>query len=150
MNFRKYLLPSALILALGLGVALAQNITKSVQLSQDASGPIGYDTLNNVFFPAHILSTGLAGIPTVSSAAGTAPTILAGSSDFIGQITGGSAADIAATITFKTAFNAAPTCLLVQSGGTASTIAYNTATTGINLTSILGTGVINYLCSGAK
>ena len=147
---KKYLLPSALILVLGLGLALAQNITKSVQLSQDPTGSIGYDTNNNVFFPAHILSTGLAGIPAVSSPAGTAPTILAGSTDFIGQITGGSAGDTTATVTFKTAFNAAPTCLLVQSGGTASTLTYTTATTGINIASNLGTGILNYLCSGAK
>ena len=147
---KKYLLPSALILVLGLGIALAQNITKSVQLSQDPTGPIGYDTNNNVYFPGHILSTGVAGIPTVSAPVGTAPTILAGSTDFIGQITGGSATNTTASITFKTAFAAAAKCLLVQSGGSASTLAYNTATTGINITSNLGTGVFNYLCSGAR
>lgn len=147
---KKLLLPSALILVLAFGLAVAQNISKSVQLSQDATGAIGYDTNNNVYFPAHILSTGLAGIPAVSSPVGTAPTIASNSTDFIGQITGGQATNPSGSVTFKTAFNAAPTCLLIASGGTASTLTWTTATTGINITSILGTGVVNYLCSGQK
>lgn len=147
---KKYLLPSALILALGLGFAVAQNINKALQLSPDATGAFGVDTQNNVYFPAHILSTGAAGIPTVSSATGTAPTIATYSNDFAGRITGGAATTSAASITFKTAYLAAPFCFLVQSGGTASTLAYTTATTGIVMSSILGTGVINYLCTGAK
>lgn len=147
---KKYLLPSALILALGLGYALAQNITKAIQLSQDASGAFGVDSSNNVYFPAHVLNVAKAGIPTVSSPAGTAPTIATGSSDFVGQITGGSSTNTVGFITFKTAYLAAPFCLVVLSGGTASTLAYNTVVTGINITSNMGTGVFNYLCSGYK
>lgn len=140
----------ALVTCLGLGVAFAQNINKSVQLSQDSSGPIGFDTLNNVYFPAHILSTGLAGIPAVTALVGT-PTILSSSTDFIGQITGASGPLVTTgSITFKTAFNAAPVCLLILSGGTASTLAWNAVATGINITSGIGSGVINYLCSGQK
>lgn len=146
---KKYLLPSALILALGLGYAIAQNITKSVQLSQDPTGTIGYDTNNNVYFPGHLLSTGIAGVPTVSAPVGSAPTLGTGSTDFIGNFTGGSG-NTTATITFKTAFAAAPTCLIVQSTTPATGLAYTTATTGINISSVISTGKFNWLCSGAQ
>lgn len=146
---KKYLLPSGLILALGLGIALAQNINKSIQLSQDATGTIGYDTSNNVYFPAHILTTGLAGAPTVSSPLGTAPTVTG--TDFMGTITGGSAANTTATITFKTAFLATPDCILQTRNPGVSTLAYNTATTGINITTAtMGAAVATWVCSGAK
>lgn len=148
MNIRKHLLPSALILALAAGFAVAQNITKSVQLSQDASGPIGFDTNNNVYFPAHILTTGLAGPPTVSSPNGTAPTVTG--TDFMGTITGGSAGDSTATVTFKQAFLATPNCLLTSQNQSVSPVSYTLATTGINITSTLAASVVTWICSGAK
>ena len=49
MNWKRYLLPSALILAFGLTLGIAQTINKSVQLSQDPTGPVGFDTNNNEF-----------------------------------------------------------------------------------------------------
>lgn len=145
---KKLLLPSALILVLAFGLAVAQNISKSVQLSQDATGAIGYDTNNNVYFPAHILTTGLAGAPTVSSPLGTAPTVTG--TDFMGTITGGSGAATTATITFKTAFLATPNCILQTQNPGTSTLAYNVATTGINITGSLGTAIATWICSGAK
>lgn len=146
---KKYLLPSALILVGFLGFALAQNITKSVQLSQSAQGPIGMDSSNNVFFPAHILNVGR--VPTVSSPAGTAPTIATGSTDWMGQVTGGSVGNTTGSITFNVAYGAAPVCILTQTNGTASTPTWTTATTGINITNATwGIASYAYICSGAQ
>ncbi len=148
---RKYLLPSALILVLGLGFAIAQNITKSVQLSQDASGPIGYDTQGNVYFPAHILATnGLWGAPTVHTDTGTAATIDANATDFSGTVTG-SANSGAVQVVMSKAYLATPHCVVTsQLIATTSPIVYNLVATGINITSAFGAQVVNYVCSGAK
>lgn len=146
---KKLFLPSALILVLGLGFALAQNITKSVQLSQDGTGTIGYDTSNNVYFPAHILNNALAGAPTASAPVGTAPTLRTGSSDFSGGWIGG-AGNTSGTITFKTAYLQEPNCLVISQNPATSPIAYNAVATGINLTTLTGAVVVNYICSGAR
>lgn len=143
---RKYLLPSALILLIGLGYGVAQNINKALQLSQ-SPGAFGVDASNNVYFPAHVLNVGKA--PTVSSC-GTSPTLATGSSDFSGTITGGTN-HTACTLTFRTAYGAAPTCVAAgQSSYATSPIAYNAVATGINFTTFSGTDVVNYICSGAQ
>ncbi len=140
---RKYLLPSALILALGLGLALAQNITKSLQLNQSASGAFGVDASNNVFFPAHILSFGKA--PTI----GNGCTLTAGGSDAIGHLTWGSSST-GCTITFAQAYGAAPTCV-VSSQTAATPVGYTTGTSSMTFTSVSATGLlVNYFCSGSQ
>ena len=146
-KLKRYLLPSALVFVGLLAIANAQTITKAFQLSQDATGAFGVDTNNNAYFPAHILNNGSA--PSVSAVAGTAATVTAGSTDFVGQFVGQAAASESYLI-FSKAFAGSPFCVLSQSGGSASTIAYTTVTTGINLTSLIGTGVVNYFCSGPK
>jgi hypothetical protein len=146
---KKYLLPSVLILIGFLGYALAQSITKSVQLSQDPTGTIGYDTNNNVYFPAHINNNG-PGIPTVATSAGTAPTINANSTDNQGIVTGGAASTQSVTIVFNKAYLAAPACVVVPENPSTSPLAYNVVATGINITSGVGAAIVNYLCMGAK
>ena len=142
---RKYLLPSALILVLGLGLALAQSITKAIQLSQDATGAFGVDTSNNVYFPGHILST--APVPTV----GTGCTLTSGSSDSQGAITY-SSNSIGCTLTYGKAFLTAPNCVASDQTATIVTaIGYTTVTTSISFTSLSANGlVVNYICTGAK
>ena len=149
---RKYLLPSALILVLGLGFAIAQSITKSVQLSQDPLGPIGYDTQGNVYFPAHILTTnGMNGAPTVHTDGGlTAATIDANATDFTGTITGGAAQTGAVQIVMSKAYVAVPHCVVTSQNMVTSPINYNLVATGINITTQIGAAIINYVCSGAK
>lgn len=143
---RKYILPSVLILLLGLGYGVAQNITKALQLSQ-SPGAFGVDGSNNVYFPRHILNLGKA--PAVSSC-GSSPTLATGSSDFVGTITGGTN-HTACTLTFNTAYLAAPSCVVSgQSSYATSPIAYNVVATGINLTTFSGTDVVSYICSGAS
>jgi len=141
---KKYLLPSALILAFGLSLALAQNITKSVQLSQSAGGPIGVDTSNNVYFPAHILSSGK--LPSLSVG-----TIGAGSTDFQGLITETSNS-IGGVLTFSQAFVVAPNCVLVaQTAASASPLTYSTVTTSLTYSHVSQVSQkLNYFCSGAS
>lgn len=141
---KKYLLPSALILALGLGYALAQNITKAIQLSQDATGAFGVDSSNNVYFPAHVLSTGPT--PAVSSNL----TSVTGT-DFQGTITE-TANSAGGTITFNKAYLAAPNCVLVaQTAASASPLTYTTVTTNLTYSHLSQvSGKFNYICSGAS
>ena len=148
---RKYLLPSALILVLGLGFAIAQNITKSVQLSQDPSGPIGFDTSSNVYFPAHVLTTnGLQGVPSPTAISGSVITIDANATDFSGTITGGGVSSSNGTLTFSKAYLATPHCVVTSQNPGTSPVAYNVVPSGINITSGIGASTINYVCSGAK
>lgn len=144
---KRYLLPSALILALGLGIAVAQNITSSVQLSQDPRGPIGLDSANNVYFPAHILTNQLPA-PTVTAGAGTVTLV---GTDNAGTITGGGVTTSTATMLFAKAYAAAPSCVLVgQTSQATSPIAYNIVPTAVNITTNVGAMIVNYWCSGAK
>lgn len=138
---KKYLLPSALILALGLGLALAQNITKGIQLSQDPTGPIGMDASNNVYFPNKILSTRTT-TPALSSC-GTSPSVLG--NDTVGKLTTGSAATTC-TITFSAAYNVAPACILSAQGASPVIPTYTTSTTAITVTVDVASTVYNYIC----
>ena len=144
---RKYLLPSALILAFGLALAFAQNINKALQLSQDATGAFGVDTNNNVYFPGHILTTG-PGTPVVTSCGGGTPTIAG--TDFAGTVTQGTSA-AGCTITFNKAFVAAPTCI-INTATMASPISWTTSTTAITEVNYASPSseIINYICTGAK
>ena len=145
---RKYLAPIVICLIGGLAFALAQNINKALQLSQDSTGAFGIDTNNNVYFPAHILNNG-PGTPTVVAAAGTTPTIIG--TDNQGTISGGTAGTTSTlTLTFNKAFLAAPACMLASQNPAVSPLAYNVAPTGINITTGVGAAVVQYLCMGAK
>ncbi len=143
---KKYLLPSALILVGFLGFALAQNITKSVQISQAPNGPIGMDSSNNVYFPAHVLNSG--GTPSIATAGGTAATI--SGTDFQGKITGGGVSTTTVILTFKNAYAAAPNCVVTTQNMATSPLAYNTVTTALNITTSMGAAIANYICSGAS
>jgi hypothetical protein len=146
MNFRRYLLPSALILALAGGIALAQNINKALQLSQDATGAFGVDTTNGVYFPGHILSTGT-GRPSPSVTGTGTPTITG--TDVAGTVTMGTSATTA-TVVFGTAFVSVPACVLSWQSvsGNISPIAYTPVTTSIAITQGTASGnKINYWCS---
>lgn len=140
---KKYLLPSFLILALAAGLAWAQgNITKSVQLSQDPSGPIGYDSTGNVYFPRKVLLPSTSTTPVLTSC-GTAPSILG--NDVVGKLTTGSAATTC-TITFSQAYIVAPACFL-QTQGAATQPTYTTSVTAITVTVDIASTVYNYFCA---
>jgi len=137
---KKYLLPSALILACFLGGALAQNIIKGVQLSQDATGPIGVDAVNSVYFPTHVNTVGR--VPPVLSACGTTPTFTG--SDNALRLTTGSAATTC-TVTFGTAFNTAPACVITPQGA-AIQPTYTVSATAISMTVDIASTVYNIVC----
>lgn len=143
---RKHLLPSALILAFGLSVGIAQNITKSVQLSQDPSGPIGFDTNSNVYFPAHQLTTG-PGTP-VLSACGTGGVVTG--TDTEGFVAGETGAG-GCVITFSKAYLATPYCMVASENPGTTPIAYSASTTAITISGTnVGAAVIHWRCSGSK
>lgn len=142
MNFRRYVLPSVLILGLAAGLAVAQNINKSLQLSQDNTGAIGFDTNFGVYFPGHILSTGTN--RPAPSIAGTATPTISGT-DFAGLVTTGTSATTA-TVTFGQAFLTAPECV-VTSQTVATPVGYTISTTQLALTFTTATALkINYVC----
>lgn len=138
---RKYLLPAVLILVGLLTASLAQNITKSVQLSQDGTGTIGYDTNNNVYFPNKILAKSTANTPVLTSC-GTAPSIVG--NDTVGKLTTGSAATTC-TMTFSLAYNVAPACVVSAQGG-ATQPTFTTSTTALTMTVDIASTVYNYIC----
>ena len=142
---RKYLLPSALILAFGIALAGAQVITKSLQVTQDPRSPVGLDASNNVYFPAHVLTSQSA--PALTSCGSGSPTVTG--SDFGGQITEGSSAT-GCILTFKEAFAAAPGCV-ISSSNAASGLGVTTSTIAMTIVhSSYSSITIGYLCTGAK
>lgn len=144
MNWRRYLLPSALILAFGLTVGVAQNINKALQLSQDPTGAFGVDTNNNAYFPGHFLTQ--APSPVLSSC-GTTPTI--SGSDSYGSIVTGTSATVC-TVTFRTAFLAAPFCQLKAPGTSVVPFTHVDFPTGIlvTFTGTVSSLRVNYFCPG--
>lgn len=141
---KKYLLPSLLILALAGAVALAQNITKAVQLSQDPTGLIGYDTANATYFPGHINNTTRGSPGPVLSTCGTAPSFTG--TDNALRLTTGSAATTC-TVTFGTAFVAIPACVITPQGAAVQPT-YTVSITAISMTVDVASTVYNIICMG--
>lgn len=153
-GWRSLLLGGLVVICIGSVVTIAQNLTKSIQLSQDPSGPIGMDTSNNVYFPAHILNVGSA--PTLAGGGGTGGTVTG--SDFAGTIQEGTGTVSHDAITFRLAFGAAPVCLITAAtamgGGTASPSppSWTTSTGGfvVQHSPSSTTMKLTYICSGAQ
>lgn len=143
---RKYFLPSALILILGLGLAVGQNINKALQLSQDPTGAFGVDTNNNVYFPGHVLSNG-PGTPVLSGTLCAGTPVITGT-DTVGVVTDGAASG-GCTMTFNRAYLSAPYCLVTTP--TTTTVNYTASTTSLIVTHATNTNVTwNYFCSGSR
>lgn len=149
MNYKRYVLPSLLILALAGSIAVAQTFTKALQLSQDTSGAFGVDSSNNLYLPSKLMfpTGGVSGAaaPTV---AGTGTPTVSGT-NAAGTITMGASAT-AATLTFGTAYGATPNCVVVtQSAMITTPISYTTTTTRIAIAQTATSGnLINYFCTG--
>lgn len=133
------------LVVLGLGWAIAaNNITKSVQLSQDPSGPIGFDTQSSVYFPVHVNNSGsaptLTALGTSSSVAGT---------DMSGEITLGTTPGIVGLLTFRTAYASTPFC--VPGTTTATVIGMQPTPNGILIFhSLPAASKIYYTCTGGN
>ena len=137
---RRIIAPIVILLTLGCGLAFAQIINKGVQLSQDPSGPIGFDSLLNTYFSNKVLVTRLN--PPVLTTCGTAPSVLG--NDTVGKLTTGSAATTC-TMTFVNAYTVAPACV-VSAQGTATQPTFTTSTTALTMSVDIASTVYNYIC----
>lgn len=146
---RKYLLPSLIVLALSGALAVAQTITRAIQLSQDTTGAFSVDTNSGVYFPGHVLSSrgGAVNIPAATVSGNNTPTLVG--SDTMGTVTFGSGSTTA-TVAFGQSYVTVPSCVVsLQQGKTASAISYVPATGNLALT-ITSNGTpfaaANYMC----
>jgi hypothetical protein len=147
---RKYILPSALILACFLGAALSQNINRAVQLSQDPTGLVGYDTSNNIYVPNHLNATTRGGPAPVLSACITGGTPTLVGTDFTGTINAGSTASTSCVVTFGTPFIVAPRCVVAWSSGPLAAMSWTTSTTALTITQTSnGSSIIQYICTSS-
>ena len=104
---KRYLLPSALILAFGLALAGAQTITKSLQVTQDPRSPVGLDASNNAYFPAHVLMGGSQTVAPTTATCGSGGSPGVVGTDNAGVVTEGAgtgAGVTACTIYFNKPF----------------------------------------------
>ncbi len=148
---KKFFLPSLLILAGLASWALAQNINRAVQLSQDPTGLIGYDTNNGIYLPQHLLTTTRGGPPpTVTGATcGTTAPSVAGT-DVMGLITVGTSATTSCVLTFGTAFVVAPVCVLTPKSAILAALSYATTTTTLTITQTsTANNTIAYFCTSS-
>src|SRR6266567_3881877 len=106
---KKYLLPSALILLLGLGFALAQTITRAVQLSQDTTGAFSVDSNNGFYFPGHVLSIGTPAPSFIGNGGGTVT-----GTDFQGAVI---LQGITGSVIFGRAYLTLPSCVVTVQNG---------------------------------
>ena len=154
---RKLLLGLALCLVGGF--AAAQNITKSLQQSQDPTGKYGIDSpAQNLYLPGHLLTIGSGvGGPTtptvgVQGTCGTGAVVTG--TDTAGTIVTG-AGSTGCIMNFAQPYLTTPYCL-ATSGVTATSVFYTSTTSPIGASSISFTYTgssgltINYFCSGSK
>lgn len=150
---RKYLAPIGLILALGAGLAWAQSANRALQISQDSTGQIGYDNVQgSVFLPGHLLSTTKVGPVPVLSACITGGSPLLVGTDFAGVLTAGTTASTSCVVTFGTAFQTAPNCVVTwQAGGPPATYSWTTSTTALTITQAsTASSKIAYICTSVS
>ncbi len=145
---KKLLLPSLLVLLGLVAFAGAQTVNRSIQLSQDPTGPVGYDAVQGgTYFPGHINSATRVGPPPSVGTCGTTPSVVG--SDNAGKITTGSSATTACTLTFGTVFAVAPACMLSTTVTNAGPLFIATTTTTAVLNYASATSaVISYICIG--
>lgn len=134
------------------GLATAQVITRSVQMSQDPSGPVGFDANNNMYIQGNRHLNVVAGFtpPTLGTCAGG--TLVAGSTDFSGQVSGSSGTSC--IVTFGQAWGTAPRCVTsgsISSAATTGPVSNTTSTTAITMTvAATGAGVFTYICNSVS
>ena len=147
---KRLFLPLVLLL-FGIGLALSQNITRSIQTTSDGTGAIGYDTLGNVYLPAHLLSTTrIAKAPVLTACVtGGSPTLVG--TDFQGTITAGSTASTSCVVTFGVAYVTAPNCVVSWASGPLAAMSWTTSTAALTITQTSNaSSVITYFCSSAS
>ena len=132
---RKYLAPIGLILALSFGWALAQSANQALQISQDPTGTVGYDNVQGgIYLPGHLLTTTRKAPVPVLSACITGGTPALAGTDFSGVLTSGTTASTSCVVTFGTAFQTAPNCVVAWQTGPLAAMSWTTSTTALTIT----------------
>jgi|SRR5882672_10158131 len=145
----KSLLRSAacgLVFALAIAGTLAvAQITKSLQLSQDGSGPFGVDVNNNLIITnnRHLNASTTGTTPTLGTCTGG--TITANSTDFSGQVTGASATTCA--VVFGQVYGTAPRCVISLGTTNAGPYFVSAVTTaGFTINQAATASTYNWVC----
>lgn len=144
---KRIFLASLTVICLGLGLAIGQNITRSVQLSQDPTGPFGVDSLFGVFFSNHV-NTNQVASPTVGNC-GTSPTFTG--TDTAGEMIEGSGTVTNCSMTFARAYTATPYCVATSSS-TTTPVAVLASPNGFNVTHLSSAALMRwyYSCTGGR
>lgn len=143
---RSYLLQGLFAaLVIGVGLATAQNINKSVQFSQDPTGVFNVDTSNNLYFPKH-WNTGDQSAPAVSGF-GSAPS--PSGSDAAGSVFISAGNPTTGQIKFAQAYTSTPYCT-GQSTSNASPVGLIATPQGMSFTfnALAANAMIFYQCVG--
>lgn len=141
---RRLFLAALAIVAIGMSFPVAQQIQRSVQLSQDPGGPIGFDTQSGVYFPGKLYTGANQTSPTLTSC-GTSPTIAG--TNLAGEILAGSAPENGTcTATWTTVYSTTPYC--VVSTRTSTPIGVTATPNGMLLQLGGNTDPLSYFCIG--
>ncbi len=132
------------------GLAIAQTINSSLQLSQDPRGPFGVDINQGVYFPGHILTPVGRPAPVLTACSAGTGGSFAGT-DYAGTFTQGNTASTSCVVTFGTAFVTAPNCTVTWNTGPLAAMSWTTSTTALTITQTSATtSKISYICTSAS
>lgn len=123
---KKLFLAALGIVCLGLALATAQTVNRSIQLSLDPTGQIVVSTPGGVFFPDRVHGNSSR---TPSVASNGSGTVLTGT-DIAGEIVEGTGSITSSIVTFSRVQNATPYCTAVS----------NAVATPVALTSVSPAG----------
>lgn len=132
------------------GLATAQVVTRSVQMSQDPSGPMGATAANDIVlqYGTRFLNPSPLGTTPVISACGTNTNV---GTDFAGRVTITAGTPSSCTLTFSRAWGTAPNCIVAAQGAIpATTFSWATTTTTLVLTTAAVNTVWDYICTSAS
>jgi hypothetical protein len=144
---KRFLLASLAIVAIGLGLAAAQNITRSVQLSNDATGLVGFSSQNSMFVPNKIHGNRQQTFTVSSFGTNPSPT----GTDLAGEVVIGGGSSSGGTITFSQAYPATPYCTATSSNS-ASPVGIRSSPNGIDVVYNTNATALRFyfICIGAR
>lgn len=141
--------PAADILVQVDAAASSANVPGRIMLRTTASGVAGPTEAIRIDNKQHIGVTAAAA-PTVGTC-GTSPTVTSGSTDVAGELTTGSTATTACTLTFANAYTNTPNCVVTPQGTTPGAVSAVPSTTTLVLTYTSSTSQkMNWICIGKQ
>ena len=144
---KRFFLASLAVVCVGLALATAQTINRSVQLSFDSNGLIGFSTQNAMFLPGKLHGNNQR-TPSIASF-GTSAAITG--TDLAGEVVMGTSSNVGGTITFAQAYASTPYCNASGSGN-ATPLGVFTSPNGININYAMQIAAMRfyYICIGAR